>query len=136
MLDEKTAERDRSPIRMGDGIRKFPSGLKRQKDPELLAAVRGGTHQATPQVVQKRPNPSAVLRIQEEPRPREHEPKESETYEGCIRGVSRVYGEGGVSPSLPVGVAMLIAGADATLKRITRREGESDSVAHINRIRE
>ena len=110
--------------------------LKRQQDPELLAAVRGDTQQATPQVVRKRPAPCALPRGREELRPEEHEPKEAETYKGFIPGVSRVYGEGGVSPSLPVGVKLLIAGAHATLKRLTKKEGESDPAIQINRTRE
>ena len=114
----------------------FHRRQKRKQCPALLASVRGDTQQATPQVFRKRPTASAVLRRQEELHAQEREPKEAETYKGSIPGASRVYGDGGVSPSLPVGVRMLIAWAHATLKRLTKRDGENDPIAHINRTRE
>ena len=58
----------------------FHRGLKRKQGPGLLAAVRGDTQQATPQVVRKKPTPCAVLRSQEELRPEGNEPKDAETY--------------------------------------------------------
>ena len=74
-------------------------GLGRPQGPELLAAVRGETQQATPKVIRKRPKPIAVLGRQGESPPPTHthraRTKKAETYRGFIRGAGRVYGAWG-----------------------------------------
>ena len=45
--------------------------------------------------------------------------KEDDTFRGFSAGATQVYGDGGLFPEIPAVVKMLIAGAHATLKKLT-----------------
>ena len=99
--------------------------LGRGNDPGLMAAVRGHAQLATPFVIRKRPrqedagDSDADLAGANEGEIRE----ESGEFRGFAPGITRVYGEGALFPTLPAGVKMLIAGAHEALKRLTEKGG-------------
>ena len=99
--------------------------LGRGNDPGIMAAARGHAQLATPFVSRKRPrqgdagDADADLVVENEEEIR----KESDAFRGFAHGVTHVYGEGALFPTLPAGVKMLIAGAHETLKKLTEKGG-------------
>ena len=103
--------------------------LTKGEDPQLRAAVRGEAHAATPHTSRKRPFPGDQ-RDQIGGEEEGIEAKEADTFRGFSAGVTQVYGDGGLFPKIPAGVKMLIAGAHATLKKLTEgREGGPPDLA-------
>ena len=47
---------------------------------------------------------------------------------GFATGVTRVYGEGGLPPTLPAGVKMLISGAHETLEKLTEKDATGSRI--------
>ena len=99
--------------------------LGRGDDPDLMAAVRGDAHVATPFVSRKRPRRGETGEAEADLIAENEEDirKESDAFRGFVPGVTRVYGEGALFPTLPAGVKMLIAGAHETLKKMTEKGG-------------
>ena len=97
-------------------------GLKWERGPDLLASASGGTRQATSQVARKRKTLSQFCEPRENADHQEREQKEDGANKGLIHGwwEIRVNGNGGVSPSMPVGAKMHIAGTHASSTRLTR----------------
>ena len=92
--------------------------LTKGECPLLRAAVRGGARAVAPRARRKRPLPGD----QRGPHGGEDEgpaAKEADTFRGFAAGVTQVYGDGGLFPKIPAGVKILIAGAHATLKKLT-----------------
>ena len=92
--------------------------LGRSAEPELEAAVRCETEQATPHVSRKRQAAGGAREenaIAAEPN---HGPNETETYSGFSQRVTKVYGEGCFHPPTS-GVKMLITGSRDTTHEMT-----------------
>ena len=96
--------------------------LRKGHDLSPMAAVRGA-HSATPHVSRKRPTPGDAAEPEAGGAPELDASGEGEsgTFKCFAPGVTRVYGEGGLFPTIPAGVQMLIYGARETLNRLTEK---------------
>ena len=97
---------------------------KKGGEPDLMAAVRGHPHLATPFVSRKRPrkadagDPDAGAGNENDPG------NEADTFRGFPPGVTRVYGDGCLFPTIPAGAKLLIAGSHETLKKLPEKGGD------------
>ena len=88
-----------------------------------MAAVRGPAHLATPFVSRKRQRQEDAGDADADAGAGSEGEigKEADTFRGFAHGVTRVYGEGALFPTLPAGVTMLIAGAHDPIKKLTEK---------------